>query len=87
MRELDNRVGMRDMYRDIRNTYEIKHNKNNKNLKSMDEITELENIDIIKWAFEQGYDLGSNDTKDGIHISFKELQRFFLSELAKHYAG
>ncbi|TQV84327.1 hypothetical protein [Aliikangiella coralliicola] len=49
-------------------------------------IEDIENIDVIKWAFKKGYDLGTNDIKEDVHISFAETQKFFLDELAKFYA-
>ncbi|NQY64917.1 MAG: hypothetical protein HRT38_14540 [Alteromonadaceae bacterium] len=41
------------------------------------------NIEIIKWAFEQGYSLGHNDMKEGIYINFKEVLEYFLQELVE----
>jgi hypothetical protein len=40
-----------------------------------------ENIDLIKWAFEKGYQLGNSDSHEGIYIDFNEIQRCFLDEL------
>ena len=44
------------------------------------------NIEVIKWAFEKGYRLGSDDSKDGIHINFLEIEKYFLKELAEFNA-
>ena len=49
------------------------HNNNNNN--------KLHDIEAIKWAFEKGYFLGLTDAKDGIHINFDEVQKYFLAEL------
>lgn len=46
-------------------------------------IEDIENIELIKWAFETGYRLGNNDGKEGIHIDFTETQKHFLTELSK----
>ncbi|WP_168204240.1 hypothetical protein, partial [Aliikangiella coralliicola] len=45
----------------------------------------IKNIEAIKLAFEQGYNLGSNDFKEGVYINFAETQKLFLDELAKFY--
>lgn len=41
------------------------------------------NIELIMWAFEKGYHMGSTDAKEGVHINFAEIQKFFLEELEK----
>lgn len=43
----------------------------------------IEDIEIIKWAFEKGYSLGHNDMKEGIYINFKEVLEYFLEELVE----
>ena len=47
-------------------------------------MEKIDNIEIIKWAFEKGYSLGHTDLKDGIHINFTEIQKHFLNELAEY---
>jgi hypothetical protein len=46
----------------------------------------IEIIEVLKWAFEKGYGLGCDDTREGIHINFAETQKFFLAEFAKFNA-
>jgi hypothetical protein len=55
------------------------------NNKYKDNAKNIYNIDLIKWAFEKGYDLASNDVKESIHIDFTETQRYFLEELVEYY--
>jgi hypothetical protein len=43
----------------------------------------LEQIEIIKWAFEKGYSLAKDDMKDGIHISLSEIRKNFLQDLVE----
>jgi putative NIF3 family GTP cyclohydrolase 1 type 2 len=38
-------------------------------------------LDIIKWAFERGYQLANADNKNGVHIQFSETEKYFLNEL------
>jgi hypothetical protein len=38
-------------------------------------------LDIIKWAFERGYQLAKADNKNGVHIKFSETEKYFLNEL------
>ena len=40
-------------------------------------------IEVMKWAFEKGYGLGCDDTRDGVFINFSETEKFFLEELAE----
>ena len=49
-------------------------------------VSSIKNIEIIKWAFEQGYQLASADIKDGIHIEFSETEKYFIHELNEFYA-
>lgn len=46
----------------------------------------VEVVEVLKWAFEKGYELGCYDTREGIHINFVEIQKYFLIELAKFNA-
>lgn len=46
-------------------------------------LSNKNNIEVIKWAFEKGYRLASADMKEGIHIDFSEIEKFFLRELAE----
>jgi len=48
-------------------------------------MDEINNIDLVIWAFEKGYSLGSSDEKDGIYVEFSETRNYFLDELAKIY--
>ena len=52
---------------------------NNNNIKHHD-------IQLIEWAFEKGYFLGQADGKDGVHINFNEVKKYFLAELAAFYS-
>lgn len=51
-----------------------------------EDIEKIENIDVIKWAFEKGYDIACSDFRDGIIISSSETKKYFLEELEKFYA-
>ncbi|RRS10435.1 hypothetical protein EAG18_02440 [Pseudoalteromonas sp. J010] len=42
------------------------------------------NVELIKWAFEKGYNLGHADIQEGIHIDFYEIEKLFLNELNEH---
>jgi len=46
----------------------------------------ISNIEIIKWAFEKGYQLASADMKEGVYIEFSETEKYFLNELDEFYA-
>lgn len=48
-------------------------------------MEKIDNIEIIKWAFEKGYNLGHEDIQNGIHINFIEIQTHFLNELAEYH--
>jgi hypothetical protein len=52
----------------------------------MNSIKKIKNLETIKWAFEQGYQLASADIKDGVHIEFSETEKYFLNELSEFYA-
>ena len=43
-------------------------------------------LEVIKWAFEKAYFLGFADARDGIHINFDEVQKYFLTELEEFYS-
>ena len=45
----------------------------------------INNIDIIKWAFEKGYLLGQTNMKEGAHIDFPEIKKHFIYELSEYY--
>ncbi|WDE02128.1 hypothetical protein [Thalassomonas actiniarum] len=47
-------------------------------------MEKIYDVEIIKWAFEKGYNLGHTDIQDGIHINFTEIQKHFLNELAEY---
>jgi hypothetical protein len=45
----------------------------------------ISNIEVINWAFEKGYRLASADMKDGIHINFTEIGKYFLHKLGEFH--
>ncbi len=45
---------------------------------------DIENINVIEWAFEKGFNLATEDIKQGIHISFGEIKKQFLQELNEY---
>lgn len=47
----------------------------------IDNINNINDIEIIEWAFEKGYRLACADSKDGVHIDFNETKKYFLNEL------
>ena len=48
-----------------------------------EDIDNIDNIEIITWAFEKGYNLGGTDMKEGIHINIAEIKKYFLQELTE----
>ncbi|TQV77393.1 hypothetical protein FLL45_05465 [Aliikangiella marina] len=44
-------------------------------------LDELENIELIKWAFKRGYQLGASDAGQGVFIEFSETLNYFIKEL------
>ncbi len=43
-----------------------------------------DNIEVIKWAFKKGYQLGNVDMREGVHINYSETQKYFLKELTAY---
>jgi hypothetical protein len=49
----------------------------------MDNLDDLDNLELIKWAFDFGYRLGNKDTLEGVHINSIEVEDYFILELNK----
>ena len=46
-------------------------------------INENDYLESLKWAFEQGYLLGCEDIRQGVHIDFLETQKYFLDQISE----
>ena len=50
-------------------------------------LESLESLDVIKWAFSFGYELGNRDFSEGIHINSIEMQKNFIAEITELMEG
>lgn len=56
----------------MKKQHEIKHLK---------QIERLENLELIIWAFEHGYQQAKHDAKEGVYIELSELKKQFIDDL------
>jgi len=50
----------------------------------MEMIKKIDNLEMIKWAFQKGYQLASSDLREGIHINIYEIEKYFLNQLKEY---
>ncbi|KZN32598.1 hypothetical protein N480_25450 [Pseudoalteromonas luteoviolacea S2607] len=46
-----------------------------------EQVNDIENLQLILWAFEKGYGLGRADVTDGIYIERDKVLNHFKTEL------
>lgn len=49
--------------------------------KPIKQVEQLENLELITWAFEHGYQQAKQDAKEGVHIELNELKKQFIEDL------
>jgi len=41
----------------------------------------INNVKLVKWAFNLGYELGRDDCSEGVHVNFVERQKYIIAKL------